>query len=270
MISLVDTHAHLDLADFDGDRGAAIARARDAGISAIVIIGYSPERWASTATLVSEEPMVVRTVGIHPNHAGEWSDSMPARIEREAADARVVGIGEIGLDFYRDHANPAMQRVAFAEQVRLARRLDLPVVIHQRAAEDDVIEILESEGPVRGVMHCFSGDALFAARCLALGLYLGVGGVSTYKSGGDIREALAAAPLDRVILETDSPYLAPQGHRGTRNEPAFIVRAAETLASVREATMAEIAEATTKNAVALFGNALAVAIRNGEELRSCG
>lgn len=269
MISIVDTHAHIDLPDFDEDRDAVVHRAVAAGVSAIVAIGFNPERWVSTAALAEAYPMVVRTVGLHPNHATEWSDDLPESIEHEARDPRVVAIGEIGLDFYRDHADPDRQRVAFVEQIALAKRLDLPVVIHQRDAQGEVIELLVREGPVRGVMHCFSGDQTFAARCIELGFYLGVGGVATYKASGAVRDAIASAPLDRLILETDAPYLAPQGHRGQRNQPALIVRAAETLAEVRGTDVATIAEATTRNAVALFGDALAAAVRQGEARRAC-
>ncbi|HMM40632.1 MAG TPA: TatD family hydrolase [Thermomicrobiales bacterium] len=269
MISIVDTHAHVDLPAFDDDRGVVIDRALDAGVGAIVAIGFSPERWTSTAALADAYPMVVRTVGLHPNHATDWSVDLPAMIEHEAEDPRVVAIGEIGLDFYRNHADPDRQRVAFVEQIALAKRLDLPVVIHQRDAEDEVIELLGREGPVRGVMHCFSGDQAFAARCIDLGFYLGVGGVVTYKASGAVRDAVASAPLDRLILETDAPYLAPQGHRGQRNEPALIVHAAGTLAKARGMDVATLAEATTRNAVALFGDALAAAVRNGEARRAC-
>ncbi len=269
MISIVDTHAHLDLPAFDGDRDAVIRRAVDAGIAAVVAIGFSPERWRTTAALAARYPMVVRSVGLHPNHANEWTREMPADIEREASGQGVVAIGEIGLDFYREHVDPADQRLAFTEQVRLARRLDMPIVIHQRSAEDEVLSIVEREGPVRGVMHCFSGDEQFAARCVDLGLYLGVGGVATYRSSEAIRQALSAAPLDRLILETDAPYLAPQGLRGSRNEPAMIVHAAETLAALHAVDLAAVAATTTRNAVALFGPSLATAVARGETMRLC-
>ena len=269
MITLVDTHAHLDLPVFDDDREAAIERAIAAGVSAMIAIGFSQERWATTAALVEHYPMIVRTVGLHPNHAEDWTDDFPALLGRETADQRVVAIGEIGLDYYRDHAEPAIQRAVFEEQLRLARRLDAPIVIHQRNAEDDVIALLKQEGPIRGVLHCFSGDREFASRCLELGLYLGVGGVATYKSSDSVRDALAFAPLNRVILETDAPYLAPQGHRGSRNEPAMIVRAAETLASIHGMNLAELAEATTDNAIELFGDSLADAIKAGTRRRAC-
>lgn len=269
MTSIVDTHAHLDLPEFDDDRDAAIARALDAGVSAIVAIGFSPERWVSTAALTATHPMLVRSVGLHPTHANEWTDDFAQRIEREASHPDVVAIGEIGLDFYRDHADPASQHAAFAAQLALARQIDLPVVIHQRNAEDAVIDAIERAGPLRGVMHCFSGDEHFASRCLELGFHLGVGGVATYKASDAVRRALAAAPIDRLVLETDAPYLAPQGHRGSRNEPAFITRAAETIAMIRGMSLGAIAEETTRNAVDLFGPALARAIAAGESRRAC-
>jgi TatD DNase family protein len=175
----------------------------------------------------------------------------------------VVGVGETGLDFFRDSAPEELQRDAFAAQIALARRYDLPVIIHQRSAEMPVLEMLREHGPVRGVMHCFSGDAAFARTCVDAGLMLGVGGVATYPKSQVVRDALAAVPLERIILETDAPYLAPHGWRGKRNEPSYVVVAAEVLESVYGLTFEEVGKVTTDNAIRLFGNALKAAWNAG-------
>lgn len=265
----VDTHLHLDLPEFDADREAVIDRATSVGVVAFVLIGFNPQRWESTAELMRRHPSMVRAVGLHPNNASEWTDGLVSAIAREAQVVGTVAIGEIGLDYFRDHADPTMQRAAFVAQIRLARELDLPVVIHQREAEDDVLELLAAEGPVRGVMHCFSGDAAFAHACLDLGMYLGIGGVATYKRSDAIREAIRTAPLERLVLETDAPYLAPQRRRGHRNEPALMIDAAETLALLKEVEIGQVAAATTRNAVDLFGPALNSAVGNGKSTILC-
>ncbi len=256
MISLIDTHAHVDLPVFNEDREAMLTRARAAGVHAIVAIGHNPERWRTTAELCARHPFLVRTAGLHPNDAADWTAELHQRLEGQLASGEPVAVGETGLDFYRDAAPEALQRDAFAAQIALARRHDLPIVIHQRSAEQDVLSMLRQHGPVRGVMHCFSGDETFAMSCLELGLLLGVGGVATYPKSETVREALAATPLESVILETDAPYLAPQRWRGRRNEPSYVVSAAETLATIHGVSIDEVAERTTANAVRLFGERL--------------
>jgi TatD DNase family protein len=269
MISIIDTHAHIDLPDFDEDRQAMVARAMSAGVHAVVVIGFCRERWVSTAALVKDLPFVVRAVGLHPNHASEWSPAVLDGLQHELEGDGVVAIGEIGLDFYRDHADPDLQLEAFEAQLRLAIQRELPIVIHQRSAESAVIEVLAPYAPLRGVMHCFSGDRAFAAQCLSLGLHLGVGGVATFPKSGAVREALTFAPLDRIIVETDAPYLAPQGHRGKRNEPAWIVAALDVLASIHGVTLDQMSQATSANAERLFGEQLTHARRAGAELAGC-
>lgn len=265
----VDTHVHLDLPEFDDDRQAVIDRAIRAGVGAFVLIGFNPERWESTAGLLRQHSNMVRAVGLHPNNADIWAESLLPAIEREAQVTGTVAIGEIGLDYYRDHAEPAIQRAAFMAQVRLARELDLPVVIHQREAEADVLEIIAQEGPVRGVMHCFSGDAAFAQSCLDLGLMLGIGGVATYKRSDAIRDAIRRTPMERLMLETDAPYLAPQSRRGRRNESSLMIDAAETVATVKAVEIAHVAAATTDNAIRLFGDALTAAVEHGKSMTTC-
>jgi TatD DNase family protein len=270
MTSIIDTHAHIDLPEFDADRQDMIGRMLAAGVHAVVAIGYSPERWRSTAQLAEQYPFVVRTVGLHPNSAAEWSPSVLAGLERELGTGNaIVGVGEIGLDYFREHAARETQLEAFDAQLQLARRYELPIVIHQRNAEADVIDILSRHAPLDGIMHCFSGDRSFATHCLNLGLHLGVGGVATYPKSTEVREALGFAPLDRLVIETDAPFLAPQGYRGKRNEPGWVVVALETVAALHRVDREEAAAVTTQNAERLFGDALTRARSAGAERAAC-
>lgn len=269
MMSIIDTHAHLDLHAFDDDRSAVIDAALQAGVHAIVLIGYDPLRWDSTRDLCESHPCFVRSVGIHPNSANIWSSETAQLLSEEAARGDAVAIGEIGLDFFREHADPEVQRVAFREQLRLAIDMDLPIIIHQRDAEAEVLAAVAEFAPLRGVLHCFSGDAAFASECIDLGLHLGVGGVVTYPRSAEVRDALRAVPLESIVLETDAPYLAPQARRGKRNEPALIRSTLEVVAAVREQNPEDIARITSENAEALFGSALARSRSEGMERARC-
>lgn len=263
MISLIDTHAHIDLPVFDEDREAMLARSRAAGVMATIVIGHNPDRWLASERLCQLYPCLVRTVGVHPNDASIWSDTLLTSIDAELRKGDAVAVGETGLDFFRDSASADLQRQAFIAQIQLARRFDLPIVIHQRSAETDVLDLLIQHGPVRGVMHCFSGDGSFARACLDAGLVLGIGGVVTYPKSQSVRDGISSVPLDALILETDSPYLAPQTRRGKRNEPALVREAAAVLASIFDVSIDEIARQTTATAIQLFGPRLAAAVDNG-------
>jgi TatD DNase family protein len=266
MISIVDTHCHLDLEAFDEDRSDVFQRALSAGVHAMVLVGYNPERWNTTADLCSRHGFLRRTLGVHPNNADIWSEEISAQLRREIEQDRPVAIGEIGLDFYRSAGNAEQQRHAFVEQLEMAAEFNLPVVIHQRSAEDEVINILTDMSPDSGVMHCFSGNQMYAERCLELGLYLGVGGVLTFSRSNEIRDAVAAVPFDRFILETDAPFLAPQLRRGKRNEPSLLPAVLHEVASVKNTSDIEVAEQTTKNAIDLFGEDILNAMHVGMEL----
>lgn len=260
MTTIIDTHAHIDLPDFDEDRESVMQRAAAAGVAAIIAIGFNPERWRATAALTDMYPNVRRAVGVHPNNASSWNVEVADALRRELATSDVVAVGEIGLDFYREHASAADQRRCFIDQLQIAVDARLPIVIHQRQAENDLLDILRPYAPLNGVLHCFSGDEGFAEACLELGLHFGAGGVMTYPKSEAVRRALKAVPASKLLLETDAPYLAPQGRRGQRNEPAFARLVAERLASEREMTFDELAEVTSGNAVALFGQGLATAL----------
>jgi TatD DNase family protein len=236
-----------------------------AGVRAAVIIAYNPERWASSATLCAEHSYLRRVVGLHPNDALLWSDDLRAELERELAKGDALAIGETGLDFYRDGASAEMQVNAFQAQLEIARDVSLPVVIHQRDAEQEVIDMLRPFAPLRGVLHCFSGGPEFASACVDMGLHLGIGGVATYPKSSSVRSAVASAPRDRLILETDAPFLSPQSSRGKRNEPARVAEVAAYLADLLGTSIELLAEQTTANAIDLFGQSLRDATIAGTE-----
>ena len=265
MTSVVDTHCHLDLEAFDNDRDEVVQRSLQADVHAIVLIGYNPERWRTTAELCSRYANMCRAVGVHPNDAKIWDTTIEQSLITEIANSRPVAIGEIGLDFFRSADNAVEQCMAFERQLDLAARFDLPVIIHQRAAEDQVIEILAAKRPRRGVMHCFTGDEDFAQKCLDLDLHLGIGGVSTFPRSNAIRSAIESAPADRLLLETDAPFLAPQSRRGKRNESSYLSEIVDTIAKTRNTTSRAIRCQTTQNAIDLFGPQVADAIRSGLE-----
>lgn len=250
---LVDTHCHIDLPTFDEDRSAVIERARAAGVDRMIVIGFAPERWGSALRLAAEEPGVFVTVGLHPTDAGRWSDALENDLRETARNPAVRGIGEIGIDYHWKSASPEEQGWTFARQIALAKDLTLPFVIHQRDAERDVLEVLRVAGPPHaGVMHCFTGDAAYASECLDLGLHLGIGGAVTFRKARALHEVARDAPLDRIVLETDAPYMTPSPHRGQRNEPAHVRLIAERVAELRGVPLEEIAATTTANAERLF------------------
>lgn len=256
MLPIVDSHCHLDFEDFRDDQPAILERARKAGIVAMVCVGSGGD--LSTARraveLAEKEPDVFAAVGIHPHDAAKITPDMWPALEDLAKKSRVVGIGETGLDFFYDHSPRKVQREVFEQFLRLATAVKKPVICHIRDAHDDAIAALK-QGPLPdegGVIHCFSGDANHARGYLDLGLYLSFSGVLTFKKSDDIRAAAAYAPDDRIMVETDAPFLAPVPHRGKRNEPSFVVKTLEALAQVRGVPVGRVAEKTTANAFKLF------------------
>lgn len=253
----VDTHAHLDDDAFRDDIEAVIARAAAAGVHRIVNIGYRPERWSTTLKLARRFPAVAFTLGLHPNHADEAAEPIWTELRRLINENRPVAIGEIGLDYYRDYAPKAMQLRALDRQLELAADVGLPVVIHQRAAEADIRQALRRwKGPTPWNLHSFDGSAEFADEALAAGAYLGVGGLMTRANSDEVRAILAEAPFDRLLLETDAPYLVPRGIKTRRNEPANVPVIARALAELRKVSLAEVAQQTRENAERFFGGAI--------------
>lgn len=248
---LVDTHCHLDVLD---DVAGALKRMRSGGIERAVTIGVdlASSEWA--VGTAESHPDVWATVGLHPHDAKDRTDDLMARLEELAAHPRVVAVGEAGLDYHYDNSPRDAQRDSFAEQIALAKRTGRALVIHSRDAWDDTFAILESEGlPERTVFHCWSGGATEARRAVALGATLSFSGTVTFKNAEDLREAARVTPLDRIVVETDAPFLTPHPHRGKRNEPAYVRYVADEIARVKQASLGEVIEATGTNAARIFG-----------------
>lgn len=250
---LIDTHCHLDLPIFDADRAAVVARARAAGIVGFVLVASSPATWEQSLDLAESIPGMLVALGVHPNDAGIWDAATERRLYRLASHPLVRAIGEIGLDYHWKTVPPAIQERVFRRQLEIARELELPIVLHQREAVSDLLRVLETaDPPHHGVMHCFTGDTAVAQALVALGLSLGIGGILTFPSARTLRDAVRTVPSDRLLLETDAPYLAPVPFRGRRNEPAYLRATLAALAALRECPERELAECTTRNAVRLF------------------
>jgi TatD DNase family protein len=254
---LIDTHAHLDDDRFRDDLPAVLERAATAGVSSIITIATTAASSAVCVGLAQRFPCLYASVGLQPNNlaaepAGAWDE-----IVRLVNQPRIVAMGETGLDRHWHDTPFAQQEDYFARHLDLARRHQLPVVIHCREAEADTVRMLragfDKHGPVRGVMHSFTGDAATAQACLGMGLYISFAGMVTYKNAQPLRQVAAGVPLDRLLVETDSPYLAPVPRRGQRNEPAYVVHTAACLAGILGVTPNVVAEHTTRNARALFG-----------------
>jgi TatD DNase family protein len=253
---LIDSHAHLDDSDFDADREQVLARARQGGVEIVVNVGANLESSRRSVALAESYPFIYATVGVHPHDALRLDAATLAVLRDLALGPRVVAIGEIGLDYYRDLSPRDAQRAAFERQLELAEELDLPVVVHDRDAHDDVVAVLarhgRSPGRLRGVLHCFSGDVDLAARVVDWGWYIGVDGPVTFQNARQLPDVVRSVPLSRLLLETDSPYLTPHPYRGRRNEPAYLVWVAETVAKLKGVSLAELERVTSENARALF------------------
>lgn len=249
-----DSHVHLTFDKFDADRDAVIARAREAGVVHMITISSYLGDAERCAELAAQHPSIHFTAGVHAHEANRWGDTATRSLRGLSRRPKLVAIGEIGLDYHYDHSPPDVQRVVFRKQIALARDLGLPIVIHTREAWNDTFTILEEEGAtaIGGVFHCFTGGVDEARRCLDLGFYLSFAGPITFKSPGQIPEAATCVPLDRLLTETDAPFLAPHPHRGKRNEPAYVVLVAERIAALRGVTAEEIGEATTRNLETVF------------------
>lgn len=252
---LVDTHAHLDSGQFSGDVDGVVARARDAGVGTILTVGCDLSSSRASIALAERYNNVWASVGIHPHDAATVDAATLAELRQLATHPRVVAIGEVGLDFYRDRSPRDLQRQAFRAQIRLANELGKPLIVHDRDAHDEVLAILRDEGAseIGGVMHCFSGDLALAKACVAMGFFISFAGPLTYPANEALRAVAEGLPIDVMLMETDCPYLAPQPWRGKRCEPAFVRATAETLATVKGLTLDDVARVTSLNALRLFG-----------------
>ncbi len=247
-----DTHCHLNHPDLQSELDAVWFRAQQAGVQRALVVGYDLPSSERAVNLAENKPALFACVGVHPHDAHSATNETLAQIESLAKHPKVMAIGEIGLDFYRDLSPRSAQYEAFRAQMQLAQTLNLPVVIHCREAYDEVLSILSEFPKVKGVLHCFSGTAEHAERGLALGYYLGIGGVVTFKSAESLRQIVRTMPQDRLLLETDAPYLAPHPYRGKRNEPAYIPLIARQVAELWGISLDALSKLTESNAEALF------------------
>jgi TatD DNase family protein len=250
---LVDTHAHLQWASFDRDREKVVDRAQKADVKYIVNIGFDLDGSREAVKLAEKHDGLYATVGIHPHNASQLNENIMDELRKLSGNRKVVAIGEIGLDYYRNLSPKEAQRKAFEAQLLLAEELELPVVIHNREAHAETLEmLLEFEGRITGVMHCFSGSREMAQQCIKLGFYISFAGPVTFPNSHKLHEIVKWINLNKVLLETDSPWLAPQDVRGKRNEPSFLPYIARRIAMLKETPLGKLAEATTKNAKQIF------------------
>ncbi|MGB5038497.1 MAG: TatD family hydrolase [Blastocatellia bacterium] len=254
----IDSHAHLEGKRFDADREEAIARARAAGVHLMLTVGQVGESWDSmnaSLALAEANDDIVTSVGLHPHDARFFDDRTAERMVEMARHPKVVAWGECGLDFYYDNSPREAQRDAFRAQLRLARNAGLPVIVHSRDAADETLGILSDElgcGSADGVFHCFSYDADFGRAAVELGMYVSFSGIVTFPGASAVQSAARELPLDRILVETDCPFLAPVPHRGRRNEPAFVVEVASKIAELRGLSPSDVAAASTANFHRLF------------------
>jgi TatD DNase family protein len=251
-LDLVDSHAHLEFAQFDPDRDAVLARARDAGVSTILAIGSGsgPSRLDAAIPFAEQHDWIFATIGIHPHEAKLATDEHFARLDKLAKHPRVIAWGEIGLDYFYDHSPKDVQHVVFRRQLEQARAAGLPIVIHCRDAWPDCLAILDESwrnSGLGGIMHCFTGTPDDGRRSLEMGFLISFAGNVTYPKAQNLRDVARGVPLESLLIETDSPFLAPQALRGKRNEPANVAEVARTLASVRDLPVPEIASVTADN-----------------------
>ncbi|MFV9511744.1 TatD family hydrolase [Tepidibacillus sp. LV47] len=251
---LIDTHAHLDDEKFIEDREEVIQRAFDRGVKTIINIGYNKETILSTLELVNRYDFIYGAIGWHPNNAHEMTDQDFLWLEEQLNHPKIVAIGEIGLDYYWDFAPKDIQQQVFRRQIQLAKRKGLPIVIHDRDAHQDVCQIIKEEGvkEIGGIMHSFSGSLEMAMECIEQGFYISFSGPVTFKNAKRPKEVASKIPIERILIETDSPYLTPEPYRGKRNESSYVKYVAEKIAELRGMTFEQIAQITTENAKRIF------------------
>lgn len=251
---LFDTHVHLNADQFENDVDEVIRRAKEAGVNYMVVVGFDEKTIKKAMALVENYDGLYAAVGWHPVDAVDMTEEHLQWLEELAAHPKVVALGEMGLDYHWDKSPKDVQKEVFRKQIQLAKKVNLPIIIHNREASGDVVQILKEEGAaeVGGIMHCFSGSTEIAKQCLEMNFYISLGGPVTFKNAKKPQEVAKAVPLDRLLVETDCPYLAPHPHRGKRNEPAYVKFVAEKIAELKEISFEELAKVTTENAKKLF------------------
>lgn len=256
---LVDSHCHLDFRDFEGELDDVVARARDAGVSTMVTICTHLSRFEGVRAIAERYENIWCSAGVHPHEAdAEGEAATVEALVSLAADPLVVGIGETGLDYYYEHSSRERQQASFRNHIAAARETGLPLIVHTRDADEDTAEILLEEyrkGPFKGLIHCFSTSPFMAEKAIEIGFSISLSGIITFKAAESLRETVRALPLDRLLIETDAPYLAPVPKRGKRNEPSFVAHTGALLAELKQVGMEELARATTDNFFRLFDKA---------------
>ena len=253
---LIDSHAHIQLSQFDRDRDVVLKRAQEAGISVILVIGFDMETSRGAVALAEKHTHIYATVGMHPHDAKDLTPDVLKIFRELAAHPKVIALGEMGLDYYRNLSPRPLQKAAFEEQLDLAEETQMPIIIHNRDAYMDILPILEArQGRIRGVLHCFTGDVALMQRSLTIGFHIGIGGIVTYPNAKDVQAVAKEVPEDRLLIETDCPWLAPQFRRGRRNEPAYVRAVAEKIAELRNTSVQAVGERTTANFQTLFAHA---------------
>ncbi|UOQ83840.1 TatD family hydrolase [Gracilibacillus salinarum] len=252
---LFDTHVHLNVSQFDEDREAVLERAKEAGVEYMVIVGFDHDTIPKALEIAEQYDYIYAAVGWHPVDAIDMTGKELAWIEELAAHPKVVAIGEMGLDYHWDKSPKDIQKDVFRKQIRLARKVNLPVIIHNREATEDIVEILQEEKAeeVGGIMHCYNDSVDYVDACLSMNFHISLGGPVTFKNATLPKDVAKYVPLDRLLIETDCPFLAPHPNRGKRNEPAYVKLVAEKIAELRETSVEEISKITTENAKKFFG-----------------
>ncbi|MBW2631942.1 MAG: TatD family hydrolase [Deltaproteobacteria bacterium] len=256
---LIDSHAHLELSDFDGDREDVIKRAKENGVERIVTVGINLEDSRKAVTLAERHDNIYASVGVHPHDAKSINETTYDSLKKLSESDRVVAYGEIGLDFFRNLSPRDLQIKRFGEQLELAGELGLPVIIHDREAHREIVEMLKGwKSYSGGVIHCFSGDYDMAVKCLDMGFYISIPGTITYRKSETLRDVVRRMPIDRLLVETDCPYLSPEPKRGKRNEPANVVYTARRIAQIKGLPFEDVARITSTNTMNVFGIKAAV------------
>ena len=250
----IDSHAHIQLSQFNRDRDAVLKRAHEAAVSTILVIGFDLETSLGAVELAEKHENLYATVGMHPHDAKDLTADVLNTFRELLSHPKVIALGEIGLDYYRNLSPRPVQKEAFEKQLDLAEEMEIPIIVHNRDAYMDILPILEARlGKIQGVLHCFTGDVELMHRSVEIGFHLGIGGIVTYPNAKDVQAVAREVPSERLLIETDCPWLAPQFRRGKRNEPAYVRAVAEKIAELRDISVAAIGEITTKNFNSLFG-----------------
>jgi TatD DNase family protein len=259
---LVDSHCHLDFPELASELDAVVDRARNAGVGTMLTIGTSLERFPGVRAVAERFPNIWCSVGVHPHEAKDEGQSVPDRLIELAAHPKVVGIGETGLDYFYEHSPREEQRESFRAHIAASRATGLPLIVHTRDADEETAQMLREEqekGAFPGLIHCFSSGRLVSETALELGMYISLSGIITFKAAEELRQIVRDIPLDRILVETDAPYLAPVPKRGKRNEPAFVAHTAAKVAELKGIGMAELMATTTDNFFRLFSKVSAPA-----------